>query len=394
MESLLLSWKMSFLGPHSPIPVGLGLIFCGGIARVFDRFLRKPPTPHLDLSLQGLRGVLALCIVFHHAEIWWVFFQTGVWKSPESSFYNHLGESSVALFFMITAFLFTRQILNSSPEQGVDWLRLYRKRFLRIAPLYGVFVGLVFLTLGQITHWRRAESWADLALETTSWLLFTVLGRLNLNHSVWTAHLVSAGVSWSLPFEWAFYFSLPLLAWILGRKSTVRARVLSFLACTALAYPLHWMAMKAVSFLGGVAVSLILMNRRWAQVCRSSWVSLAIVGLLVFLVLNSPTADTAVSQLVLTLIFGGIAGGSSLGGLLHLSGLQFLGTISYGVYLLHGVILFWIFHWVVGMDQMMSLSFEQYWGVVLSSFGLILGLATLSFRWIEFPAMSSHGYRR
>jgi peptidoglycan/LPS O-acetylase OafA/YrhL len=61
-------------------------------------------------SLDGLRGYCAFFVFLHHASIWYSYLHTNSWAAPPSHFYNHLGQSGVAIFFMITGFLFFFEI--------------------------------------------------------------------------------------------------------------------------------------------------------------------------------------------------------------------------------------------------------------------------------------------
>lgn len=93
-------------------------------------------TEHHLQSLDGLRGLLATFVFFHHSMIWYFYIQDGVWQSPPSSLFYYFGSGSVIMFFMITAFLFFSKITSNAHSKEFDWLRLYVSRFLRIAPLY------------------------------------------------------------------------------------------------------------------------------------------------------------------------------------------------------------------------------------------------------------------
>lgn len=63
-------------------------------------------------SLDGLRGFLALAVVFSHGAVYQRYLVDGVWQAPPSPFYAFLGPFGVSLFFMITGFLFWSQIVR------------------------------------------------------------------------------------------------------------------------------------------------------------------------------------------------------------------------------------------------------------------------------------------
>ena len=80
------------------------IAFCG-------RLVAPPERSDRYASIDGLRGYLALFVFLHHACVWYFFLQVGRWEVPPSSLYTHFGQSSVALFFMITGFLLFPNII-------------------------------------------------------------------------------------------------------------------------------------------------------------------------------------------------------------------------------------------------------------------------------------------
>ena len=41
------------------------------------------------ISIDGLRGYLALGVFIHHAAVWYFYLKKGVWEPPPSNFYTH-----------------------------------------------------------------------------------------------------------------------------------------------------------------------------------------------------------------------------------------------------------------------------------------------------------------
>ena len=103
-------------------------------------------------TLDGLRGLLALSVFLHHAIVNYQYQRTGVWTVPPSTFYAMLGQGGVALFFMITGYLFWTKLLL---EKGRPrWTQLFIGRAFRIGPLYLLFVALMVTTVFAQSHWR------------------------------------------------------------------------------------------------------------------------------------------------------------------------------------------------------------------------------------------------
>lgn len=101
---------------------------------IYDR-LSISTTSGRFFTIDGLRGYLAFFVFLHHSCIWYYYLGSGVWANPPNRVFVHFGQIGVSLFFMITGFLFFSKMLDSR-KSGVDWLRLYSSRFLRLTPLY------------------------------------------------------------------------------------------------------------------------------------------------------------------------------------------------------------------------------------------------------------------
>ncbi len=87
-------------------------------------------------SIDGFRGLLATGVFIHHSIIWKNYLNTGIWELPKNHLAVHLGESSVAFFFMITSFLFTNKLLKSEHQNLIFWRNLLYSRIFRLVPLY------------------------------------------------------------------------------------------------------------------------------------------------------------------------------------------------------------------------------------------------------------------
>jgi hypothetical protein len=98
-------------------------------------------------ALDGLRGVLAYGVMAHHSVTAFVYFNTGDWSWSHNPALNHLGQSTVAMFFMITGFLFTEKC----SAQTVNWRSLYISRGARLgAAPYDYYRRAVYFCLGTV----------------------------------------------------------------------------------------------------------------------------------------------------------------------------------------------------------------------------------------------------
>lgn len=95
-------------------------------------------------ALDGLRGVLAISVFVHHAYLTRRAAVTGSWGAPDNAFIQALGLGAVAIFFMITAFLFWSRALSAGGR--IAPLRLYRARLRRIYPAFAGSIALLLLS--------------------------------------------------------------------------------------------------------------------------------------------------------------------------------------------------------------------------------------------------------
>ncbi|HDZ0419542.1 TPA: acyltransferase family protein, partial [Klebsiella quasipneumoniae] len=83
-------------------------------------------------GIDGLRGYLALMVAVHHFYIFYQWRIGGEWKEPSLVFFNNLGVFAVAVFFMITGFLFIGKIDKASFFNNFDFVGLIKSRLYRI----------------------------------------------------------------------------------------------------------------------------------------------------------------------------------------------------------------------------------------------------------------------
>ncbi len=341
-------------------------------------------------TLDGLRGILALSVFLHHAVINHLYQATGVWTAPPSSFYAMLGQAGVALFFMITGYLFWQKMLN---EKGRPrWIQLYIGRAFRIGPLYLLFVALMLLLVFAQSHWRFQGTAFGFAKSLGWWLPLGALGLgPDLNHQV-TSAVSIAGATWSLQYEWIFYASLLPLALL------ARYEVASLVACLAasvvvlvlvailvrpslVAPPL----VCAATFLAGMSTAAVLdgsvLPRSWQRWASALVLALALAALTLF-----PSAHGPGAIVVLAALFALVASGCSVFGGLLTRGVLRLGDMSYSLYLLHGVVLSAVFS--SGTIKSFALSSPMRYWMVVALCGLILvALSTVTLVAVERPGI-------
>ncbi|EJM77236.1 acyltransferase family protein [Pseudomonas sp. GM55] len=350
-----------------------------------------PPSSHgRFLTIDGLRGYLAFFVFLHHSCIWYYYLQTGAWVAPPLRLFVHFGQVGVSLFFMITGFLFFSKIMDDR-GRGVDWLRLYVSRFLRLTPLYFFSMILLFSIVGWVTKENQTDSFSELIGACLKWLGFTIyFGVPDINGFPGT-YVVNAGVTWTLPYEWTFYMALPLIALAIGVWPPVKYLLLSVLSMYAFGYlylagSFYWL------FLGGMVAAILVRFESFRAVAVSRWATLIVLVLAVYVVTMYPSVyDYVQAKFLLVIVFCFIAGGNSIFGVLNSKVSRVMGEMAYSIYLLHGLVLFVAFRLVIGASLGKALSPSQYWGVIVTLTPVLILICGLTFRFIERPAMKMTG---
>ncbi|ATQ68844.1 MULTISPECIES: acyltransferase family protein [Methylosinus] len=332
---------MPFPMPHALASCVLALVVATLAAEGVGRlgFPIEPASKRIG-CLDGLRGYLALFVLVGHAMIWVnVLRGDGQWRGAPLYPFGGVGAAAVPMFFMITGLLFYPRALAGI--QNVNWTATFIGRVFRILPLVAVSV-LAVCCLIAMRHGAPADySLRELLLATTKWMLtqeapiFRVAdsGRFN------------AYVLWSLEYEWIFYLAiLPAVAAVASLKpARLPSWTLPALLLVGSLSARLVIDRQLVAFLPLFAVGMLAYEIRRIESLRGlfasdrfSWVALAAVLAAAAL----PTSALSIPNIILNGLFlTAVACGNSFWGFLHRKGPMVLGASSFGVYVIHGVVL-------------------------------------------------------
>jgi peptidoglycan/LPS O-acetylase OafA/YrhL len=378
------------MSPVSLLPILPILLLALATMHLVGRVARiHPPRGHYA-SIDGLRGYLALFVFLHHSAIWYFFLRFHQWGFPPSRVYSHFGPTSVSLFFMITAFLFFSKLLNAR-SGTIDWLKLYTARVCRILPLYLFALFILFLVVAFMSGFALQESFANVINQLFQWLSFMEPDINGVNGT----RLIVAGVVWSLAFEWLFYFSLAFIGFFLFKiKTSITILVfagiflLFFILVITQFYP--YLALERLSpFLGGIAAAFLARDQRVRLLAASKGASILTLLLLVVAVLLFSTVHEFLSLLCVSTAFVGIACGNTLFGVLSHATSRLLGQISYSIYLLHGILLFLVFRFVLGFPRAGTLSPFLHWSIIAICSIILVIICSLTYHFIERPGINA-----
>jgi peptidoglycan/LPS O-acetylase OafA/YrhL len=330
------------------------------------------------VAIDGIRGYLAFGVYVHHCLVTWMLLRQGQWLVPNHNFENQLGKTSVAIFFMITAFLFWGRAVS---KRAVDVKAFFLSRLFRIYPLYLFVVLVICLAVGFKTGWSAHESPAKIALEVGKWLL---LRTPTINLYAGTA-IVVAGVTWTLLYEAWFYSSLPFLAGIFLRKLPVWKTLLAAAIIAVLFWANHLGLPITATFVGGFVAVYWRMDAQRIELAKSKTAAVLALISLISVVVFLYDPFNILGILLLTVFFVVIASGNTLFGLLKMRSALWLGEISYSIYLCHGLIL-----WVVMQNVLPRFSGYRptVTFFVLSAIGItpvVILFSSVSFLFLERP---------
>lgn len=338
------------------------------------RFIDEDTTTSRSNSLDGMRFFLASFVVFHHLDCAYTYITTGKW-TPTSEWLVYMGKYGVALFFMTTAFLFWGKVRDS---QSVDWVELYKKRFFRIVPL-ALFCSMIAL----IMLFSFTES-KPLSFEIISNSLAWFDGGLWNSKPAVTAFdkswMALAGVTWTLRWEWIFYFTLPLL--FMFNKWSIELAIVLF--------------GFSIYFLPDITRDAYLWSYFFAgMLCRElkekiqltkSQANILLVATILLALVAQPEIFRSPEKFFLITIFFSIVSGANLFGLLTTTASKRLGAISYSLYLTQGLILFPVSLYFSHQNDF-SLDIKSM-TIFISSYVLICLISSLTFHFIERPFMN------
>jgi peptidoglycan/LPS O-acetylase OafA/YrhL len=354
----------------------------------------------------GLRGLLAMSVLFHHIVVSFYAWTGHGWLDPSTFLFAQLGPIPVHLFFAISGFLFWQK-LKLSPGR-ISWGRFYLDRLRRLAPAYYVSFGyLLFLVFLQ-SKFRLFEPLPEFFRNAVPWLTFGVYGSefSNLNLAFQTS-LLNAGVFWSLRYEWFFYLSLFFMPWF-ARGNRIFPLLFGvtalyfFLRYAVFAEVIRqgnapWFVSTLLGFLtyfvSAFAIGMLAAHFRM-HFPSADWGKrplFAVLGTLSFLFVIGVQLDAAIYVrlplycLLLGFFFFTVIFGNDLFGLLRTDGAKIIGLVSYSLYVWHGLVLHTICRIITRLVALDRFAEPVLWAGAAVVLTITLLVSMLSYRFVEFP---------
>ncbi|WP_157234972.1 acyltransferase family protein [Methylosinus sp. LW4] len=343
-------------------------------------------------ALDGIRGFLAFGVFFGHGALYHRYIIDGSWgKEPVSPVYTLLAEGGVVLFFMITGYLFWGKLLDDGGRP--NWIKLYIGRLFRIGPLYLIAIAAMVLIVGVKTDFLLRENLSVIIKEIGAWLLLGAVDGRDINgyKNTWQ---ILAGVTWTLAFEWKFYISLFVLA-IFSRNILVSILLISAAITGIFAYlstdvdPMgrHKELQCMMFFLIGMMGASL--ERANILIRFNSYVlDTIILGIIAYIWLEFTTAYAPYQCILLGFVFYMILSGATLFGILSSTPARRLGNISFGIYILQGIVFAIVFS-SKRVSDFAQIAPINHWLVVAMCATLLVFIAAALHVLVELPGIEN-----
>ena len=356
----------------------------------------RPPARRLDI--QALRAVaVSLVLLFH---LW-----------PERMSGGYVG---VDIFFVISGFLITSHLLGAPPRSFRDVGAFWGRRIRRLLP-----AAFVVIAATAVAGWvlLPESQWRSLARDAVASAAY--VENWNLAGSA-TDYLGAESAAspfqqfWSLSVEEQFYVAWPLLvagaAVVAARRAvsvtravacvvgvvfvaSLGASVLVTSSNPAAAYFVTHTRMWELALGGVLAVAVVARPRwfAWPATVRAvvAWIALAAMGWSAF-TFTAATPFPGVVALVPTLATAAFMAARSESGrwsperVMRVAPVQYLGDVSYSVYL---------WHWPIIVMLPYVLGEWLSWPVKVGVIAATVAIAGASKTWIEDPPQRSRRLR-
>lgn len=299
-------------------------------------------------SLDGLRGIAAIMVVIYH-----------IFYYPNLNYISNLGaiqkvtefgRHGVPLFFVLSGFVITRILIYTRDDTNY-FRSFYKKRILRILPLYYLFL-LIYYSLAPLLS--TGGKGVELIQQVPFYVYLQNFAEvLNIKAS-------GPGHYWTLSIEEQFYILWPLAVYSVNPKNLWKLIGILVISVFILRYLMLREGLPIDKFtftrIDQILMGAFIAVLEWSGYLRKdkSLLKMELIGLFVlpatifvYLYTNKfPLLIGIISQSIVGLLFFSIIGcvlllndNHFLTKFLTWNVLQYFGKISYGIYVWHVLII-------------------------------------------------------
>lgn len=308
-------------------------------------------------NLTGLRAIGAFQVLIGHIEFLKYF-----WNIPAFNWFPVDGKIGVTLFFALSGFLITSLLLQElEVTKTVRMKQFYLRRIFRILPLYYITVFLCLFIFNKI-EFLKIPGYSDASLRDLSWA--NILIVIFLLPNFYNFRIPYADQRWSIVVEEQFYLFQPFFVRLLKK----RALLFILFTLVALSPEILSLGVKIfnldsrmsprvieaigsqLKYLGCISMGClfsILYFKRDTFVKRilctktAQWLTLGLILTLIVLGYYVFKKTELIDYRLYSLLFSIIVCNAALNPntifRLENKTLNFLGSISYGIYMYHPI---------------------------------------------------------
>jgi peptidoglycan/LPS O-acetylase OafA/YrhL len=307
-------------------------------------------------NLNGLRFIAAFMVIIHHLEqMLSIFGYDNYW---DNKIIKSIGGLGVELFFVLSGFLITYLLLTEEARTKKISIRsFYIRRILRIWPLYYFIVILAFFILPNMPLWNIPKYSVSFKL---NFFFLYILFLPNIIYNSYGIIIPYVSQAWSVGVEEQFYLIWPLLMKFFKNKFMIFMSVIViyilikfigfrfvkhfvFWNTYLQSFRLFWSSFQIDCMaIGGLFSYLLFKNHKLLSFVFNKFV-FGITLLLTFMLIYFSVNLSFFSQEIFSILFGIIIINLSANknGLLLFENrlFNFLGKISYGLYMYHVIVI-------------------------------------------------------
>lgn len=317
-------------------------------------------------NLTPLRGMAALMVaIYHFEEI------VARFVKPENSMIIRKSYLMVDLFFVMSGFIML-YVYGESFASGLKWevfKKCIRARFARLYPLH-LFVLILLVGVFYFTN-QPASPINSPASIVSNLLLIHSFGI----HAIFTWNVPS----WSISAEWWAYMIFPVWVLLLHKNKTATI-ILMVVAAAVFYFSIEYFLPRTVlfaapgtpsphnldvtwdygflrglaGFMLGMVTFTLYQQSKLQQVFSKDFIGIISI-LLLLVALHIGVNDIVYIPLFLLLVLALACNQQRIHAVCNFRPLQYLGDISYSIYMIHGALIFWV---VLPFIQKMGLAYR------------------------------------
>ena len=347
-------------------------------------------------NLNGLRFIAAFLVIIHHIEqIKSIFKIDNYWVTIP--FVGIIGKLGVVLFFVLSGFLITYLLLAEEYSfKNISIRKFYIRRMLRIWPLYFLIIILAFFILPNIDLFTLPGFGKDVIYSNLLFKLFL--------YAIFFPNLVIsllgvvpyASHTWSIGTEEQYYLVWPIvLKYFKKYRMNLMFIIIIFYLLFDKLLSTHYsdfLPYKSVirafwsSFnidcmaIGGIYAILLFQKNRFLKLIQNNTVFYITLFLVTFLMIKGiyiPHIHYEFYSVLFGIIILNFASNDNIKISLENRALNYLGNISYGLYMYHTIGI------VLALSICISIGFTSNWLIYPLSFALTIIIAGISYKYFE-----------